>query len=151
MNKPTREQIEHRAIELMLNEERSCAFCDNNYSMDECKPGMCKINLMKSALRKAEEELKDKLFLTDKQKDVLRSAIEKLEEATGHKYEDICYDNSDITNKHMAFLWYLKTYCDNQQLFKARTYIDRVSGTFVSFADEVFENGKVYKLEEILK
>jgi len=147
MNKPTREQIEHRAIELMFNEENCCDFCDKK----DCLSGNCTSVLMKTALRKAEEELKDKLFLTDKQKDVLRSAIEKLEEATGHKYEDICYDNSDITNKHMAFLWHLKTYCDNQPLFKARTYIDRVSGTFVSFADEVFENGKVYKLEEILK
>ena len=130
MNKPTREQIEHLAIEKLLKNIP---------------------NTTEYFLREAEEELKDKLFLTDKQKDVLRSAIEKLEQATGHKYEDICYDNSDITNKHMAFLWYLKTYCDNQPLFKERTYIDRVSGMFVSFADEAFENGKVYKLEEILK
>ena len=64
MNKPTREQIEHRAIELMLEEGGSCAFCD--HSKEKCCGNhYCKSSLMKTALRKAEEELTPKYFASD--------------------------------------------------------------------------------------
>ena len=149
MNKPTREQIEHRAIELMLNKEANCDFCDKT----NCADGYCKENLMKSALRKAEEELKNKLFLTDNQKNILIINIEALQTATKHRYEDIRYNNSDISNKNIEFIWYTKhsdVISSDKAVIITETHYDRISGCFVSFADEVFENGKVYKIEEIL-
>ena len=154
MNKPTREQIEHRAIELMLEEKgNSCDYCDQNSPLGNCLGGICKISLMKTALRKAEEELKDKLFLTDKQKNSLRNAIEILQYATGHRYEEFRYNNSDTTNKNTKFIWYTKksdVLSSDKAVIITETHYDRISGCFVSFADEVFEDGKIYKIEELL-
>ena len=154
MNKPTREQIEHRAIELMLEETKpDCTFCDYNDNQTNCAKYLCKSCLMKTALRKAEEELKDKLFLTDKQKNSLRNAIEILQYATGHRYEEFRYNNSDTTNKNTKFIWYTKksdVLSSDKAVIITETHYDRISGCFVSFADEVFEDGKTYKIERIL-
>ena len=150
MNKPTREQIEHRAIELLLNFDGNdyCDFC----RLEETCTGYekCTSELVKTALEKAEEELKDKLFLTDNQKSILRNSIETLQNATGHQYEEIEYVKDDRSKtKVMAFKWHSIEYID-ANMRKEIKHFDTISGTFVSFADETFESGKTYKIEEIL-
>ena len=68
--KPTREQIEHRAIEILLNEvEDMCEFCEYR-GVHECT-GNCARNIVNFILKKAEEEL-SKPQLTEDEKAILR-------------------------------------------------------------------------------
>ena len=59
MNKPTREQIEHRAVEIMLNSKApmSCDFCKYRDVNEPCWESPCVMALMETALEKAEEDL----------------------------------------------------------------------------------------------
>ena len=105
MNKPTREQIEHRAIELMLNEEQSCGFCDKI----DCVKEPCKKVLMKTALRKAEEELtKPKYFSDDENRRYFQKQLADLIGATDHRYK--YFEKSLKPVPHMKFYIYENEY-----------------------------------------
>ena len=110
MNKPTREQIEHRAIELMLEETKgSCDFCDQNSPLGNCLGGICKINLMKTALRKAEEELtKPKYFSNDENRRYFQKQLADLIGATDHRYK--YFEKSLKPVPHMKFYIYENEY-----------------------------------------
>ena len=101
MNKPTREQIEHRAIELMLEEGGSCAFCDQNSPLGNCFGGKCKSSLMKTALRKAEEELTPKYFASDESRLYFQKQLADLIGATDHRYK--YFEKSRKPVLHMKF------------------------------------------------
>ena len=109
MNKPTREQIEHRAIELMLEETKdSCEFCDKNYRED-CFDRSCKNNLMETALRKAEEELtKPKYFSNDENRRYFQKQLADLIGATDHRYK--YFEKSLKPVPHMKFYIYENEY-----------------------------------------
>jgi len=68
--KPTREAIEHRAIEMMQKgeNETDCDFCD----FDNCSNASCAPMLVKAALERAKKEL-SKSPLTDDEKAILRN------------------------------------------------------------------------------
>ena len=105
MNKPTREQIEHRAIELMLNKESNCSFCDRT----NCADGYCKEILMKTALRKAEEELtKPKYFSNDENRRYFQKQLADLIGATDHRYK--YFEKSLKPVPHMKFYIYENEY-----------------------------------------
>ena len=110
MNKPTREQIEHRAIELMLEETKpDCTFCDYNEDQNNCAKYLCKSCLMKTALRKAEEELtKPKYFARDEDRCYFQKQLADLIGATDHRYK--YFEKSLKPVPHMKFYIYENEY-----------------------------------------
>ena len=133
MNKPTREQIEHRAIELMLKEEKSCDFCDKK-NLDDCFEGSCKNNLMKTALRKAEEELTPKYFANDENRLYFQKQLADLIGATDHRY--IYFGKSRKPVLHMKF------YIDENEY-------DTISGVWGTVYSLNYD--KKYSIKELLK
>lgn len=89
MNKPTREQIEHRAIEKLLNFKNcndDCLFF--GLTREECRKDVfCTKAIMEKALEEAEKELTKKLSLEEKQE--LRLFLSRLQNATMHDYTHI--------------------------------------------------------------
>ena len=135
MNKPTREQIEHRAIELMLEETKgSCDFCDQNSPLGNCLGGICKINLMKSALRKAEEELTPKLFENKKDRDIFYNKLANMTVYLGHTYK--FFKKSTKPVRHMRF-------------YESPIKYDSVSEHWDCV--KLLKEDKMYSIEELLK
>ena len=130
MNKPTREQIEHRAIELMLNEEQSCGFCDKI----DCVKGPCKKVLMKTALRKAEEELTPKLFENKKDRDIFYNKLANMTVYLGHTYK--FFKKSTKPVRHMRF-------------YESPIKYDSVSEHWDCV--KLLKEDKMYSIEELLK
>ena len=130
MNKPTREQIEHRAIELMLTEENSCNFCDKT----NCADGYCKEILMKTALRKAEKELtKPKYFKHDESRLYFQKQLADLIGATDHRYK--YFEKSTKPVLHMKF------YIDKNEF-------DTISGMWGAVCGLNYD--KKYSIKELL-
>ena len=133
MNKPTREQIEHRAIELMLKEEKSCDFCDHN-KLKDCFEGSCKNNLMKTALRKAEEELTPKLFENAKDRAIFHNKLANMTVYLGHTYK--FFKKSTKPVRHMRF-------------YESPIKYDSVSEHWDCV--KLLKEDKMYSIEELLK
>ena len=136
MNKPTREQIEHRAIELMLEEIKpDCTFCDYNEDQNNCAKYLCKSCLMKTALRKAEEELtKPKYFENEKRLNDFAISLERLTQATTHVYKYIKVCNKPVS--HMRFYFELDKY-------------DSIEGVWL--CAELLKYNIAYPIKELLK
>jgi len=130
MNKPTREQIEHRAIELMLNEEQSCGFCDKI----DCVKEPCKKVLMKTALRKAEEELTPKLFENLKDRAIFHNKLANMTVYLGHTYK--FFKKSTKPVRHMRF-------------YESPIKYDSVSEHWDCV--KLLKEDKMYSIEELLK
>lgn len=142
MNKPTRSEIEHRAVEILLNLKETgsaCQICKYRGDLSCCGEVSCSNALMESALEKAEKELTQ--ILSPKQKIQLKNRLDELEKVTKHKYISFTYYN-DIEDNKFVNLEY--KYIQNE--FR----VDMIHVPFVSFADEVFESGKEYNIEELL-
>lgn len=89
---------------------------------------------------KAEEELKERGFLTANQKAQLKEKISRMQQATGHTYETISHcwgDNYTVTRL---------AYWDHNEEFD----YDSISGGFLSFLKETFVNYKIYKIKDLL-
>ncbi len=144
MNKPTREQIEHRAIEILssINDKESdCAHCRNGDG--NCYHPGCARELMLSALEQAEEELTPHI-LTSNQQRTLKEKIESLEKLTGHHYDTIELIENSFNDFKAIWLGYVssKNSC---------RYADTITGgTFIAFADEVFKVNEIYLIEDLL-
>lgn len=86
MNKPTREQIEHRAIEKMLKMEYSdCDICKYKF---KCEDISCIQGLTETMLEQAERELTE-TKLSAREKLELRLFLSRLQPATMHDYTHI--------------------------------------------------------------
>ena len=134
MNKPTREQIEHRAIELMLKEEGSCEFC-KHHKEDSCANYYCKSALMETALRKAEEELtKPKYFENEKRLNDFVISLERLTQATTHVYKYFKVCKKPVS--HMRFYFATDKY-------------DSIEGVWL--CAELLQYDIAYPIRELLK
>ena len=135
MNKPTREQIEHRAIELMLEETKpDCTFCDYNEDQNNCAKYLCKSCLMKTALRKAEEELTPKLFENKKDRDIFYNKLANMTVYLGHTYK--FFKKSTKPVRHMRF-------------YESPIKYDSVSEHWDCV--KLLKEDKMYSIEELLK
>lgn len=90
----------------------------------------------------AEKELEGKCVLTKNQKTQLQKYINMLTEFTHHGYFAIQFDKDPV--RHMKF--YHNYGCPDLSIL-----YDTISPCPISFADDVFEFGKRYELDEILE
>lgn len=97
----------------------------------------------------AAEEIETELWLTKKQKQRLTEALTALKNATGHKYSTLTYINDD-PNEKKVFLGFYTTETVDGELQK-RWYYDMISGTLVSFADDVFINHREYEISDLIE
>lgn len=118
--KPTREQIEHRAIEILKGEYPDLA--------DYC-------------MKEAERQLIEYGYLTVKQKHILGEKLSEIENATRHPYKELTFHRVDQYHSYVDLAFTNKD---------GTLGCDTISGTFVSFADDVFENGRAYDIERLL-
>lgn len=86
----------------------------------------------------AEKDLSRGGFLTDNQKRRFKEKIDALKTATGHDYEHFTY-NANTKNTSLGF-----------EDWEGNYRIDMFAPGFLSFMD-VFEPGKVYFIEDLLK
>lgn len=125
MNKPTREQIEHRAVENMLNQ------------------GGFISSLIQAHLEKAEKELTPSI-LTSNQQRILRGKLQALGEVTGHKYDTIQYIEYPSNDYKSIRLGYISSK-------DGYRYEDTITGgTFIKFADDVFKKNEFYEIKDLL-
>ncbi|MBR3243923.1 MAG: hypothetical protein IKF90_14715 [Parasporobacterium sp.] len=133
-NKPSKEQIENRAVKLMLSGELRCKDC--KYNAAKCDLN-CSKKLMETALEEAQKGLTG-VLLTESERMELRSKIELLQQATGHIYTSITFLKiGDYELTHLYF---------NEVQFKH----DVICGRLLSYADELLEDGKIYEIKVLL-
>lgn len=140
MNKPTRSEIEHRAVEILLNLKEAgsaCQICKYRGDLSCCGEVSCSNALMESALEKAEKELTS--LLTHNQKHQLEAQLNKLQELTKNKYESLEYD----TLRKKMYLYFFDK--GGERKFDVIN-----GGSFITFADDVFELNKEYDIQEEL-
>lgn len=126
MKEPTWEQILERMVKNIIDEyvdEDSIVGSPFDYFYDNAR----------------KELIKDGC-LTLNQRMILREKIFELSNATDRRYTEIEYRLKPV--KHMR-LYYKTVWADE-------TY-DSISGTFVSFSNDVFEVNRRYNLEELLR
>lgn len=128
MKEPTREQILERMVKNIIDEY-----------VDEDSIVGSPFDYFYESARK--ELIKDGC-LTLNQKLILREKIFDLSNATDRRYTEIEYRLKP--SKHMR-LYYKTTNIEHKEL------VDIISGTFVSFSDDVFEVNRRYNLEELLR
>jgi hypothetical protein len=87
--------------------------------------------------------------MTRKQKQRLTEALTAIENATGHKYSTLTYICDDINDKKV-FLGFYNTETIDDELQKKWHY-DMISGTLVSFTDEVFINHQEYHIDDLIE
>ena len=97
----------------------------------------------------AAEEIEIELWLTKNQKIQLSKALTEISRATGHRYTKLTYINDDPRDKK-AFLGFYSTETVDGELQK-RWYYDMISGTLVSFANEVFINHREYEIGDLIE
>lgn len=128
MKEPTREQILERMVKNIIDEyvdEDSIVGSPFDYFYENAR----------------KELIKDGC-LTLNQRLILREKIFDLSNATNRRYTEIEYRLKP--SKHMR-LYYITTNIEHKEL------VDIISGTFVSFSDDVFEVNRRYNLEELLR
>ena len=128
MKEPTREQILERMVKNIIDEyvdEDSIVGSPFDYFYENAR----------------KELIKDGC-LTENQKIILRQQLIILGNCTGRKYTEIEYRLKP--SKHMR-LYYITTNMEHKEL------VDIISGTFVSFSDDVFEANRRYNIEELLR
>lgn len=99
--------------------------------------------------QKAQDKLKTELYMTRNQKQRLTEALTAIKNATGHKYSTLTYICDDINDKKV-FLGFYNTETVNDELQKMWHY-DMISGTLVSFADEIFVNHQEYHIDDLIE
>ena len=138
MNKPTIEQIEHRAIEILSSlddKESDCDYC--RVGGEDCCHQNCARELMLSALEQAEKEL-TKTKLSEINRYELAVILKDLKKATGHEYTHI----EKITKPIRHTRFYLKERLGVKNVF------DTVSGTYLCLLS--LELNKKYSIEDLL-
>ena len=131
--KPTKEQIEHRAVEIMLeNHEEECDFCKHHHCCTYLTIE-CLRELMKTALEQAKKEL-SKPTLTDDEKVILRNTNKDCKWITRNAFGELSLF-LDMPEKGKA-QWFgaSRTFTVFNHLFQ-----------FISWEDE-----EPYSIEELL-
>lgn len=131
---PTREQILERMVKNIIDEyvdEDSIVGSPFDYFYES-----------------ARKELIRDGYLTEKQKSVLRQQLIFLTNCTGRRYTKMEYRLEPV--KHMRLYYKTVKFSDTKTWVDEETH-DSISGTFVSFSDDVFEVNRRYSIEELLR
>ena len=99
--------------------------------------------------QKVQDKLKTEPFMTRNQKQRLTEALTAIKNATGHKYSTLTYICDDINDKKV-FLGFYNTETVDDELQKMWHY-DMISGTLVSFADQIFVNHQEYRIDDLIE
>ena len=99
--------------------------------------------------QKVQDKLMTEPFMTRNQKQRLTEALTAIKNATGHKYSTLTYICDDINDKKV-FLGFYNTETVDDELQKMWHY-DMISGTLVSFADEIFVNHQEYHIDDLIE
>lgn len=136
MKKPTRSEIEHRAIEKILNMGSvRCANCKYYDGESYCSAEKnCTVALMETALEEAEKEL---TALSSTEKATIESHILDLKKATWHGYTHIMFKYEPVA--HVRYY---------HNMFDYGLSYDAVVGSW--WVDMNVETNKKYSIEELL-
>ena len=109
-------------------------------------------NMYAYCRKKVTEEIKTELRITKKQKKRLTDVLNAISKATGHKYSTLTYVNDDPFDKKV-FLGFYSTEIGNAEegILKKTWHYDMISGTFVSFVDDIFVSHQEYKIDDLIE